>query len=79
MKQVQTVYLARPGFPGLIEVHERKELQDLKLFIDHIDLKMELKLAALLKPIGLDSIVNQVSTGTTLSLNGNFIKLEELF
>ena len=25
MKQSQTVYLARPGFPGLIEVQERKE------------------------------------------------------
>lgn len=26
MKQSQTAYLARPGFPGLIEVQERKEL-----------------------------------------------------
>ncbi len=79
IKQFQTAYLARPGFPGLIEVQEREELQDLKLFVNHIDLKMEPSLAELLKPIGLDSIVRQVSTETTLSLNGNYIKLEELF
>ena len=79
VKQSQTAYLARPGFPGLIEVQERKELQELKLFIDHIDLKMEPNLTRLLKPIGLDEIVRQVSTETTLSLNGNSIKLGELF
>ncbi len=79
IKQVQTAYLARPGFPGLIEVQERKELQNLKLFVDHIDLKMESKLADLLAPIGLASIVKPVSTETTLLLNGHSIKLEELF
>ena len=79
IKEIQTAYLARPGFPGLIEVQERKELQDLKLFVNHIDLKMEPSLAGLLKHIGLDEIVRQVSTETTLSLNENDIKLEELF
>ncbi len=79
IKQVQTAYLARPGFPGLIEVQERKELQDLKLFVDHIDLKMESNLAGLVNPIGLNSIIRQVSHETILSLDGNPIKLAELF
>ncbi|MEK6705026.1 MAG: VOC family protein [Bdellovibrionota bacterium] len=57
IKKVQTAYLARPGFPGLIEVHERKELKDRPLFVDGISLKFDSSLNGLLKHTGLDSIV----------------------
>jgi hypothetical protein len=78
MKQSQTVYLARPGFPGLIEVQERKELKDQPLFVDHISLPLDSSLSGLLKHIGLDSIVKP-SSSADLSLAGRVIPMKDLF
>lgn len=78
VRQFQTAYLARPGFPGLIEVQERKELKDLALFVDGISLKLDISLSGLLKHIGLDSIVKP-SSSTELSLAGRTIQLKDLF
>src|SRR4051812_39623811 len=36
MRDSKTAYLARPGFPGLIEVQERKKLENGPLFVDSI-------------------------------------------
>lgn len=78
IKQSQTAYLARPGFPGLIEVQERKELSGSPLFVDSLSLKMDSSMHRLLNHIGLDSIVRS-SSKTELSLDGRTIQLEELF
>jgi hypothetical protein len=78
MKQSQTVYLARPGFPGLIEVQERKEITEGPLFVDGVSLKIDSLLSGLLKHIGLDSIVRP-SSSAELSLAGRTIKLKDLF
>lgn len=79
IKQSQTAYLARPGFPGLIEVQERKELTERSLFVEGISLKMESSMAGLLKFIGLESIVKASVEPTTLLLAGRSVHLSDLF
>jgi hypothetical protein len=53
----QTAYLARPGFPPLIEVHERTELIERPLFVDRISIPIDSSLLGLVKTIGLDGLV----------------------
>lgn len=78
MKQSQTAYLARPGFPALIEVQEKKKLAERSLFVDRISLKVDSSSSALLKAIGLDSIVSG-SSKNELSLVGRTVLIEELY
>lgn len=78
IKQSQTAYLARPGFPGLIEVQERSELNERTLFVERISMQMHLSFAGLLKHIGLDSIVKASSSPTELTLGDQIIQLESL-
>ena len=78
IKQSQTAYLARPGFPALVEVQERKKLAERSLFVEGIALKMDVKLSALLMAIGLEKIVAASTRPTELVLNGQRIELENL-
>ena len=78
MKHSQTAYLARPGFPGLIEVQERNELIERPLFVDGVSLKIDSLLIGLLKHVGLDSIVKSASS-TELSLAGRVVLMKDLF
>ncbi len=78
LKLVQTAYLARPGFPGLIEVQQKKELQELPLFVEGVHANYSESLGNLLKHVGLESIVKMSST-PELTLSGKRIKLENLF
>ncbi|MFZ5675330.1 MAG: hypothetical protein ACOZAM_20430 [Pseudomonadota bacterium] len=77
MKEFRTAYLARPGFPALIEVQEKAELMDGPLFVDGVSLRFDSDLMQLLKPVGLDRIVTAGSP--SLSLRGNSIDLERLY
>ena len=79
IKEFQTAYLARPGFPALVEVGERKELGERALFVDGISLKMDISQNGLLRAIGLDAIVKASSSPTELSVAGQTIRLENLF
>lgn len=79
MKHSQTAYLARPGFPALIEVQERKELAERPLFVDGISLKLDASLKGLLRHVGLASIVKQSSSATELSLADRVVQLKDLF
>lgn len=78
MKQSQTAYLVRPGFPGLIEVQERKELIKRPLFVEGISLKMDSSHIGLLNFIGLSSVVFASALPTEMILCGQKIKLEDL-
>src|SRR3989338_745698 len=73
MKQVRTAYLARPGFPALIEVQERKEILDHPLFVNEILIPIAPTLSNLITHIGLDGIVKSSSLNTMLSLDGQTI------
>lgn len=78
MKQFQTAYLARPGFPGLVEVHERAKLSEAPLFVEQVLLPLNTALLGLLKTIGLNTVV-RTSAASGLVLGGNSLLLKELF
>jgi hypothetical protein len=77
MVQTQTAYLARPGFPGLIEVQEQKELKNQTLFVKEVLLKFDPSLVKLLKFIGLGSIL-KYSSESKLVLDTKTILMERL-
>lgn len=78
MKQSQTAYLARPGFPALIEVQERKELKNCQLFVEEVLTPLDAALVGLVKHIGLEGVVKNSSGPTRLSVGGQAISLEAL-
>ncbi len=80
MKQSRTAYLARPGFPALIEVQEREEIPDRPLFVSEIFIPIDSNLSGLISHIGLDEIVKPLPQKEMLSLtaNGQVIKLHDL-
>lgn len=79
MKQTQTAYLAKPGFPALIEVQERKEISARPLFVTEISLPIEESSANLISYIGLEGIVRSSFGAASLSLAGNNVQLKDLF
>ena len=79
IKQSQTAYLARPGFPGLIEVQEKTELVDKPLFVNEILLKMDSSMAGLLKHIGLELIIKVTKEQSVLLLGEHKIQLQDLW
>jgi hypothetical protein len=77
MKQSQTAYLARPGFPGLVEVQQRDELKERALFVDKVSILLEEKLLGLVASIGLSEILGQ-SKETSFSLGGQTVRMKDL-
>jgi hypothetical protein len=77
MKDFRSAYLARPGFPTLIEVQEKAELMDGPLFVDGVMLPFDPGLAHLLKSVGLHQTVT--SGSPSLRLGGKQIELEALY
>ncbi|MFA6235910.1 MAG: VOC family protein [Bacteriovorax sp.] len=75
----KTAYLARPGFPGLIEVQERSELSTKTFFVNKVTLKMDSSLIKLLKPIGLDKMIETSLSDETILLGEKMIQLKNLF
>ena len=78
IKQVQTAYLARPGFPGLIEVQESKELINSAPFVDEVSIQIDSALLGLIKHIGLENIVKQSKDETWFSFGGQRVSLKDL-
>lgn len=73
----KTIYLARPGFPGLIEVHEKSKLISGKLFVEKIKLPIADERLKLLKVLELDHIVANGSE-VVFTLSGGDVKLSSL-
>jgi hypothetical protein len=78
LTKTRTVFLARPGFPGLIEVQERKELIELPLFVNSISILLTPNLQGLLKHVGLDKIVKPSLSEVALSLNDKCVRIRDL-
>lgn len=57
LAQSRTVYLARPGFPALVEVQERKALDDLPLFVNQVGLASSDGLSGLAAAVGLKELL----------------------
>lgn len=79
MRKSKTIYLARPGFPGLIEVQERKELSQKLFFVNEITVKMDTSLVRLLRPVGLDKMIVVSDADESILLNEERIELKKLF
>ena len=79
IRDYRTAYLARPGFPALIEVQERQKLMDGPLFVDGVLLKFDAGLAGLVKSTGLDQILKPAQGNPSLTIRGRHIELKELY
>jgi hypothetical protein len=78
IERFRAAYLARPGFPGLIEVQEKKKLRQGKDFVEGVTLKFDATLEALLKPVGLAPYVRRAKSNQTFTLRGREIPLKQL-
>ncbi len=76
----RTAFLARPGFPGLIEVQGRDDLVRSELFVTEVALLLEPSSARLLEAIRLHEIVVPARPGgePTLSLAGRHLPVSAL-
>jgi hypothetical protein len=79
IKQSKTAYLARPGFPALIEVQQREKLSEGSLFVDKISLCINPQLLRLAKSVGLQDVLKVAEKDTMLSLGGTPVCLSDLF
>jgi hypothetical protein len=79
LKDNRTAYLARPGFPALIEVQEKNELMDGQLFVEGVSLKFDAGLASLVEATGLDRILRPTPGNPSLSIRGETIELADLY
>lgn len=76
----RTAYLARPGFPGLIEVQQREAPKGREVFVKEVAVPFESKFAVLLGPIGLENIVRSVSATASpyLKVGGHVLPLSQI-
>lgn len=79
IKSYKTAYLARPGFPALIEVQEKKKLMDGPDFVEGITVRFDSDVDRLIKPIGLSHILKRSTEDSCLTINGHKIELINLF
>ena len=73
----KTVYLARPGFPSLIEVQEKDKFKNGQLFVNEIGIKFDSQLNKLVQAIGLSEIIKQANE-ISLMLDEHRILLKDL-
>lgn len=80
IKEAHTAYLARPGFPTLIEVHEQIKLEQKSqpLFVNQIKFSFDSKLLRLLPPIGCSKLISQTENEITLMLDEHTIRFMDL-
>lgn len=78
MKHVGTAYLARPGFPGLIEVQQKEKLQRGVPFVSQVSLPIDKSHSKLVEAIGLLEILKP-SKAQELVIGGQTVPLKDLF
>jgi hypothetical protein len=74
----QTAYLARPGFPALIEVQEKETLGTQDLFVSKIEIPFDASLTRLLEPIGLKGIVFPSPISSRITLGSQSVLLDSI-
>jgi hypothetical protein len=79
IKNLKTAYLARPGFPALIEIQEKKKLTEGPLFVEKVFLPFDSSLTNLVKSIGLNDVLHRSNSGAALTIQGRTIQLRELY
>lgn len=78
IKRGKTAYLARPGFPALIEVQERELLSERPLFVQKVEMAIPSGLGKLLPAIGLEQIVQPTANMASIQLGLAKVALKEL-
>jgi hypothetical protein len=78
IKDLKTAYLARPGFPCLIEVQEKKKLMNGPLFVEKVHMKFDSGLEKLVKAIGQSDFLKRSEEPTSLQIRGQTIALQDL-
>lgn len=78
MKEFETAYLARPGFPALIEVQQKKKLSKGSPFVEKVTFPLDTRQTQLVKAVGLESIVIP-GARNMITLAGNEFELKALF
>jgi hypothetical protein len=80
LKNYRTAYLARPGFPALIEVQEKKKLStEGPLFVEELKLNFDVKYQSLIDDISLADFVKASTDPAQLKIQGEKIELISLF
>lgn len=79
IKSLKTAYLARPGFPGLIEVQEKPRLLPGPDFVQEIGLQIERSHQGLIEAVGLSNLVTPTTQPAFLRLQDHKIPLAQLF
>lgn len=75
----KTAYLARPGFPALIEVQEKKKIENRSLFVEGISMPMEKTNSHLIQSIGLERIISFKSNEMEFFLGGKTLLVKNLY
>lgn len=78
IKSFRAAYLARPGFPAIIEVQEKKKLMNGPDFVEEISIGFDPDLENLLKPIGLGNLVKNSQKDFFLTIQGKNIEFQSL-
>ncbi len=76
--QSKTAYLARPGFPALIEVQERDKLSEQEPFVSRIEISFEKDLVRLLPILGLEGFIVPSSQRSSITLGSKVISLDDI-
>lgn len=79
IKHHRTAYLARPGFPGLIEVQEKEMLHSKPLFVNRINLNHSSQHNKLVQAVGLTDILSFTLEESSITLNSEQISLKDLY
>ncbi len=70
MKTTKTVYLARPGFPGLIEAQQRTEISKAPLFIERLEIQVSTAHLVMVNALGIPEIHPSKDQKTWLTCDG---------
>ncbi|MGE0763376.1 MAG: VOC family protein [Bdellovibrionales bacterium] len=78
MRHSRTAYLARPGFPALVEVQEKKNWQDGSPFVQQVVGPWSAEVLKLTRFVGLVEVLKTYEQAVMLVLNGQSVHLREL-
>ncbi len=82
IKQIQIAYLARPGFPSLIEVQQKENWNESEninnLFITEVFAPMDTKFLPLIQSLNLETVVKPSTNGLQFTMGGHTIKMQDL-
>jgi len=77
-KNFNTIFIARPGFPGLIEVRECNQILSKENFVNEVALNFGSPIEKMLGAIGLEKILRPTNENETISLGVHRLELKKI-